>query len=140
MDRGGCVFLSTDTGATWKPIFIQSQHVYDLTIDPNAPDNLYFCGFDAAAYRSTDAGLHWARIQGYNFKWGHRVIVDLISTTRTATGLEVEARLDTGTYPKKVKVSKEQMERVQLHPHDFHGDWNYTIAPTATKRVRHRNL
>src|SRR6185437_6121599 len=71
---------------------------------------------------------------------GHRVIVDLISTTRTATGLEVEARLDTGTYPTKVKVSKEQMERVRLHPHDFHGDWNYTITPAATRPGRHRNL
>jgi hypothetical protein len=23
-----------------------------------------------------DAGVNWSRIQGYNFKWGHRVIVD----------------------------------------------------------------
>jgi hypothetical protein len=67
---------------------------------------------------------------------GHRVIVDLISTTRTATGLEVEARLDTGIYPTKVRVSKEQMEQVRLHPHDFHGQWNYTITPTAERRQR----
>jgi photosystem II stability/assembly factor-like uncharacterized protein len=76
VDAGGGVFLSTDGGLTWKAIFTRSQHVYDVTIDPKAPDTLYICGFDAAAYRSTDAGLHWARIQGYSFKWGHRVIVD----------------------------------------------------------------
>jgi photosystem II stability/assembly factor-like uncharacterized protein len=75
-DVGGGVFLSTDCGESWKPVFSQSQHVYDVTIDPRAPDTLCICGFDAAAYRSTDAGLHWARIQGYNFKWGHRVLMD----------------------------------------------------------------
>ena len=62
------------------------------------------------------------------------MIVDLISATRTATGLEVEARLDIGSYPTKVKVSKKQMEQVRLHPHDFHGEWNYTIEPIATRR------
>ena len=76
VDTGGGVFLSTDAGQSWKKVFSQAQHVYDVTIDPKAPDTLYICGFDAAAYRSTDAGLHWTRIRGYNFKWGHRVIVD----------------------------------------------------------------
>jgi photosystem II stability/assembly factor-like uncharacterized protein len=76
VDTGGGVFLSTDGGQSWQPVFSQSQHIYDVTIDPKTPDTLYICGFDAAAYRSTDAGLHWTRIKGYNFKWGHRVIVD----------------------------------------------------------------
>jgi photosystem II stability/assembly factor-like uncharacterized protein len=76
VDTGGGVFLSIDKGQTWKSVFNQSQHVYDVTIDLKAPDTLYVCGFDAGAYRSTDAGLHWTRIRGYNFKWGHRVIVD----------------------------------------------------------------
>jgi transposase len=66
----------------------------------------------------------------------HRVVVELIAATRTATGLEVEARLDTGSYPTKVKVSKEQMEQVRLRPHEFHGEWNYTIEPVAIKRGR----
>jgi transposase len=64
----------------------------------------------------------------------HQVIVDLISATTTATGLEVEARLDMGSYPTKVKVTKKQMEQVRLHPHDFHGEWNYTIEPAAAGR------
>jgi len=76
VDTGGGVFLSTDAGKTWRQIFRRSQHVYDVTIDPRQPDTLYACGFDAAAYRSTDAGQHWTRIRGYNFKWGHRVIPD----------------------------------------------------------------
>jgi len=76
VDLGGGVWLSTDGGESWRAIFSKSQHVYDVTIDPKAPDTLYICGFDAAAFRSTDAGLHWTRIRGYNFKWGHRVMMD----------------------------------------------------------------
>jgi hypothetical protein len=75
-DHGGGVFLSTNAGQTWTPIFQDSQHVYDLTLEPKNPDVLYICGFDSAAYRSTDAGKHRTRLNGYNFKWGHRVILD----------------------------------------------------------------
>jgi photosystem II stability/assembly factor-like uncharacterized protein len=75
-DRNGGVFASDDGGKTWRALFTKSQHVYDLTIDPQHPDTFYITGFDAAAYRSTDRGAHWERIKGYNFKWGHRVILD----------------------------------------------------------------
>ena len=75
-DRNGGVYASDDGGRTWRALFTQSQHVYDLTIDPRHPDTLYFTGFDAAAYRSTDRGAHWARIDGYDFKWGHRIFLD----------------------------------------------------------------
>ena len=75
-DRNGGVFASDDGGKTWRALFTQSQHVYDLTIDPRHPDTLYFAGFDAAAYLSTDRGVHWARIKGYDFKWGHRIFLD----------------------------------------------------------------
>jgi photosystem II stability/assembly factor-like uncharacterized protein len=76
VDHGGGVFLSTNAGETWTPIFQKSQHVYDLTLDPKNPEALYISGFDSAAYRSTDGGGHWSQLKGYNFKWGHRVILD----------------------------------------------------------------
>jgi photosystem II stability/assembly factor-like uncharacterized protein len=75
-DTGGGIFLSTDAGATWRPVFTEAQHVYDVTVDPRDPKVLYACGFDQAAFRSVDRGLTWARIRGFNFKWGQRVIPD----------------------------------------------------------------
>lgn len=59
----------------------------------------------------------------------HEVIVQLISATKTKTGLNVQAQLDTGLYPTKVKVSDEELATVQITPHEFHGEWNYTISP-----------
>ena len=62
-------------------------------------------------------------------------IVSLIADTRTTTGLRVRSELDRGRYPLGVTVSDEQMARIQLTPHAFHGDWNYTIRPKHRKRV-----
>jgi hypothetical protein len=75
-DTGGGIFLSTDGGATWRNVLPAYQHVYDVTIDERDPVTLYACGFDQSAFRSQDRGLTWARIRGFNFKWGHRVIPD----------------------------------------------------------------
>lgn len=57
----------------------------------------------------------------------YRVIVNLIAATTTETGLQVEAELDTREYPTKLKVSDAEMATIHLHPHRFHGEWNYTI-------------
>ncbi|MGP8271544.1 MAG: VPS10 domain-containing protein [Terracidiphilus sp.] len=81
-DMNGGVYGSDDGGKTWRTLYTKSQHVYDLTIDAKHPDTLYICGFDAAAYRSTDRGVHWERIKGYDFKWGHRVILDPNDSTQ----------------------------------------------------------
>ena len=57
----------------------------------------------------------------------YQVIVNLIGATTTETGLRVQADLDTEVYPTKVKVTDKQLATVDLHPHHFHGEWNYTI-------------
>ena len=59
----------------------------------------------------------------------HATIVNLISATRTQKGLTVRCVLDRKKYPKKIKVTDEQMHTLRLTPDRFHGDWNYTIRP-----------
>ena len=61
----------------------------------------------------------------------HEVIVNLIAATTTRTGLRVQSQLDTGKYPKGIKVSKREFAAIQLRPDTFHGEWNYTIAPRS---------
>ena len=61
----------------------------------------------------------------------HQVILDLISSTTTKTGLSVTANLDRNRYPTGIKVSKKQLANVSLKGDDFHGEWNYTISPAS---------
>jgi Rhodopirellula transposase DDE domain len=59
------------------------------------------------------------------------VIVELIAATRTRSGLRVRAELDRGSHPLGVKVSDKQLAAIPLQRHDWHGEWNYTVPPTA---------
>jgi Rhodopirellula transposase DDE domain len=61
----------------------------------------------------------------------HQVIVNLIAATTTATGLAVRSRLDDRVYAKGRRVSDQQLAEVNLEPHAFHGEWNYTIHPSS---------
>jgi len=56
-------------------------------------------------------------------------IVNLIASTTTTTGLLVQAAVDTNVYETGIKVSDEEMANLRLTPSEFHGEWNYTIAP-----------
>jgi len=59
----------------------------------------------------------------------HEVIVKLIGETTTSMGLEVKAQLDKRKYPTKVKITDDEMKRVKIRAHNFHGEWNYSINP-----------
>ncbi len=59
----------------------------------------------------------------------YQTIVQLIAATTTTTGLKVRSELDTNSYPAGIKITDEQMSRLNLQRHDFHGEWNYTIRP-----------
>jgi hypothetical protein len=63
----------------------------------------------------------------------HEVVVATINTTRTRRGLSVHAELDENTYPLGIAISKQELRQLPIQPHDQHGEWNYTIAPTGTK-------
>ena len=63
----------------------------------------------------------------------HEVIIETISAVTTRTGLRVQAQLDTGIYPRGIKIPDKAMKAFEvshLQRHQFHGDWNYTIRPT----------
>ena len=66
----------------------------------------------------------------------HEVVVNLVSSTRTNTGLEVHCWLDKKAYPKGRKVSKQEYAALRLRCNKFHGDWNYEILPRLPKQLR----
>ena len=59
----------------------------------------------------------------------HDVVVSLIGSATTASGLRIKARLDKRKYPIGVQVPDDAMLAIKLRPHRFHGDWNYTLPP-----------
>jgi hypothetical protein len=61
-------------------------------------------------------------------------IVSLIGETTTDTGLRIRSEIDESLYPKAVKITDDQMARLQLTPHTFHGDWNDPLTPLVRKR------
>jgi len=61
----------------------------------------------------------------------HDLIVKLIGSTTTATGLKVKAALDTDRYQSGIKVSDKELGAVRISRDEFHGEWNYSILPNA---------
>jgi transposase len=63
----------------------------------------------------------------------YRTIIELISATTTTAGLTIRAEADLTTYRTGTEVSDAELAAVPLSRHDFHGDWNYTIAQTKAR-------
>jgi len=64
------------------------------------------------------------------------VVVNSIGATTTASGIPVEAVLETGQYPAGIKIPNYQMQKLVDDGvptrHEWHGEWNYTLTPTRT--------
>jgi hypothetical protein len=59
----------------------------------------------------------------------HQVIVSLIASTKTETGLNIACDIDWGKYPKGIAIKKSALNNLNIRYNNFHGDWNYTISP-----------
>jgi hypothetical protein len=57
------------------------------------------------------------------------VIINLIGSTTTTSGLVVKANLDQSIYPTGIKVSEQEKQNLNIERNDFHGEWNYKISP-----------
>jgi hypothetical protein len=69
--------------------------------------------------------LNWQGKPLINFE----TVVNLIGGTRTRTGLNVKAVLDTSQYETGVEISKQEIDQIRLKRHKVHPDWNYTLLP-----------
>jgi transposase len=58
----------------------------------------------------------------------YEIIVNLIGSTTTTKGLEVVCELNPKKYAIGIKVTDEEMEKINLKKDEFHGEWNYIIS------------
>jgi hypothetical protein len=59
----------------------------------------------------------------------YEVVVNLIGSTTTASGLKVYSKLDANKYERGRKVTNAELAQINLKPAKFHGEWNYVIRP-----------
>jgi hypothetical protein len=59
----------------------------------------------------------------------HEVIVNLIASTKTRSGLAVRSEIDNTQYPKGMSVSDADLAAIKIERDEFHGEWNYCIRP-----------
>jgi hypothetical protein len=59
------------------------------------------------------------------------LVVELIAHTRTESELTIRAELDGTAHEKGVKISKSTVDALNMRPHEFHGEWDYTVSPES---------
>jgi len=57
------------------------------------------------------------------------VVVNLIGSTTTDTGLHIRSQLDENAYEAGIKVSDEELAELTIERDQFHGEWNYRFCP-----------
>ena len=58
-------------------------------------------------------------------------VVKMISATKTRQGLCVKAVLDKSRHATGLKISREQMEALNIQPHRQNPEWNYSLLPRS---------
>lgn len=59
----------------------------------------------------------------------YETVLKFIRTTRTETGFQCQARLDTAIYETGLKITAAEKAQLNLQPHRVFPEWNYTIRP-----------
>ena len=59
------------------------------------------------------------------------VIVNLIGSTTTDSGLHIRSQLDENSYQPGINVSDEELAELAIERDQFHGEWNYRFCPRA---------
>jgi hypothetical protein len=59
------------------------------------------------------------------------VVVNLIGSTTTKTGLRIKAALDSNQYAQGIKVSDQELAMLSIERDEFHGEWNYRLLPRS---------
>jgi len=59
----------------------------------------------------------------------YQKILRFIRSTKTQTGLSVNAHLDRHHYPTGTAPTSQQLQALRIQPHEILPKWNYTISP-----------
>lgn len=62
-------------------------------------------------------------------------IIELLSHTTTKEGLTVTAVVDKNIYPTGLKVSDDEIKKLNIIRDEFHGEWNYMIKPKKESKL-----
>lgn len=63
------------------------------------------------------------------------VVVNLIGSTTTDTGLQIRCQLDGNSYEAGIKVTDEELANLAIERDEFHGEWNYRLRPRSQVRA-----
>jgi hypothetical protein len=58
-----------------------------------------------------------------------QTVIELIGHTVTKNVLKIEVVIDKNIYKKGIRVTDEEMKKINLEEALFHGEWNYKIRP-----------
>ena len=68
------------------------------------------------------------------------VIVNLIASATTSpegsSGLKVTCVVDPKDYPNSIKISDEELNKVNLSQEEWYGEWNYIIKPNSDDKCK----